>query len=189
MLHSLQCLRQREPTGVERLADDRPFKVRTDRSEVEQVRYRRDSARGDHPSLGGTGDRTSSSPMTAAKNSAFEPRLNAASRSTKWIHSAPAACQASATSNGLPGPAFGPVSPRPCRATRPLATSTAGNNVNVTINTLPRVAIHPPPRYRAGRSAVRGTLPNRCYEWLARVPWPCWWYLAIRRRRRRRVSR
>ena len=35
-------------------------------------------------------------------DAAFEPRPKAASRSTRWIHSAPSACQASAAASGAP---------------------------------------------------------------------------------------
>ena len=47
-------------------------------------------------------DRTSSRPISAASCGALEPRPKAASRSTRWIHSAPASCQASAASSGSP---------------------------------------------------------------------------------------
>ena len=46
--------------------------------------------------------RTSSSATTAASRSALSPRPNAASRSTRWIHSAPSRCQARAASRGAP---------------------------------------------------------------------------------------
>ncbi|OLS98032.1 hypothetical protein BJF90_41685 [Pseudonocardia sp. CNS-004] len=45
---------------------------------------------------------TSSSPTTPASSSALEPRPNAASRSTRWIHSAPSRCHCSAASQGAP---------------------------------------------------------------------------------------
>jgi len=45
---------------------------------------------------------TSSLPTTSASSPALEPRPNAASRSTRWIHCAPASCQASAAWSGSP---------------------------------------------------------------------------------------
>ena len=45
---------------------------------------------------------TSRVPTTSASSAAFEPRPNAASRSTRWIHSAPSDCQASAAASGAP---------------------------------------------------------------------------------------
>ena len=46
--------------------------------------------------------RRRAAPTTSASRSRFEPRPNAASRSTRWTHSAPAACQASAAASGSP---------------------------------------------------------------------------------------
>src|ERR1022692_334114 len=45
---------------------------------------------------------TSSRCTTEASSAALDPRPNAASRSTRWIHCAPAACQASAACSGSP---------------------------------------------------------------------------------------
>ena len=45
---------------------------------------------------------TSSLLTTSASRSAFDPRPNAASRSTRWIQDAPARCQPSAASIGSP---------------------------------------------------------------------------------------
>src|SRR5699024_1772754 len=56
----------------------------------------------------------------------------AASRSTKWIHSAPARCQASAASNGSPYDVSVPASPCTKRTAWPAATSTAGSSVKLT---------------------------------------------------------
>ena len=43
-----------------------------------------------------------SSAVTSASRTAFEPRPKAASRSTRWIHSAPPAYQSSAAESGSP---------------------------------------------------------------------------------------
>ena len=45
---------------------------------------------------------TSSSPTTRARSPALLPRPNAASRSTRWIHSAPCCCQVNAAASGSP---------------------------------------------------------------------------------------
>src|SRR4051812_37696196 len=70
---------------------------------------------------------TSSLEVTSASSAWLEPRPNAASRSTRWIHSAPALCQAMAASYGAPYDVSVPASPWTRRTACPPATSTAGN--------------------------------------------------------------
>ena len=59
---------------------------------------------------------------------AFEPRPKAASRSTRWIHSAPPACQSRAATTGSPYEVSEPASPWTRRTAWPSATSTAGRS-------------------------------------------------------------
>ncbi len=49
--------------------------------------------------------------VTSAMISALSPRPNAASRSTRWIHSAPASCQRWAAARGSPNTFSDPATP------------------------------------------------------------------------------
>src|SRR5690606_10187930 len=71
---------------------------------------------------------TSRRATTSASRSALEPRPNAASRSTRWIHSAPPDCQSSAAASGSPYEVSEPASPWTRRTAWPSATSTAGSS-------------------------------------------------------------
>ena len=73
---------------------------------------------------------TSSLRTTSASRSAFDPRPNAASRSTRWIHEAPARCQASAASIGSPYWPPLPATPWTSWTACPSVTSTAGSSVS-----------------------------------------------------------
>ena len=50
-------------------------------------------------------------PVTSASSSRLLPRPKAASRSTKWIHSAPPSCHANAAASGSPYDVSDPASP------------------------------------------------------------------------------
>ena len=89
-------------------------------------------------------------PRRAARG--CSPRPNAASRSTRWIHSAPACCQASAASSGSPYDVSVPASPWTRRTAWPSATSTAGSSTS---------RAHGGPRTQlasSGRTGVAGLL-------------------------------
>src|SRR3954447_9277845 len=72
--------------------------------------------------------RTSRVRTTPARSSRLEPRPKAASRSTRWIHSAPARAQARAAASGSPYDVSLPTSPWTRRTAWPSATSTAGSS-------------------------------------------------------------
>src|ERR671911_396653 len=61
-------------------------------------------------------------------SSALEPRPNAASRSTRWSHSAPCSCHARAASTGSPNSPPLPATPWTSWTARPSTTSTAGRS-------------------------------------------------------------
>src|SRR4051794_41138481 len=67
-------------------------------------------------------------PTIRACSSRLWPRPNAASRSTRWIHSAPASCQRSAASTGSPNRFSEPATPWTSWTAWPSAMSTAGNS-------------------------------------------------------------
>ena len=73
---------------------------------------------------------TSSLPTTSASSSRFEPRPNAASRSTRWIHSAPSRCQVIAASSAEPYSVSLPACPCTSRTALPSTTSTAGRRIS-----------------------------------------------------------
>src|SRR4051812_19236082 len=70
----------------------------------------------------------SSRPTMLASSSRLEPRPKAASRSTRWIHSAPWSCHAFAASHGSPNSPPVPATPCTSWTARPPATSTAGRS-------------------------------------------------------------
>ena len=72
---------------------------------------------------------TSSLPTTSASSSRLVPRPNAASRSTRWIHSAPSRCQVIAASSAEPYSVSLPALPWTRRTARPSTTSTAGRSI------------------------------------------------------------
>ena len=105
-------------------------------------------------------------PEDGRSSSALEPRPNAASRSTRWIHSAPSACHASAASRGAPELVSVPASPRTRRTARPSDTSTAGRSVKITDRTVPsnirarRPRIGWPTAQCSGPRAIGISLPS-----------------------------
>ena len=70
----------------------------------------------------------SSRPTIEAMRSRLLPRPKAASRSTRWIHSAPCSCQRSAASHGSPNSPPLPATPWTSWTARPPAMSTAGSS-------------------------------------------------------------
>ena len=68
--------------------------------------------------------------VTSAMISELWPRPNAASRSTRWIHSAPASCQRCAAARGSPNRCSDPARPWTSCTAWPPATSTAGSRVS-----------------------------------------------------------
>ena len=70
----------------------------------------------------------SSRPTMASTSSRFDPRPNAASRSTRCSHSAPCSCQARAASSGSPNSPPVPATPWTSWTARPSAMSTAGSS-------------------------------------------------------------
>src|SRR3954470_5369056 len=67
-------------------------------------------------------------PTIVASRSRLLPRPKAASRSTRWIHSAPASCQRSAASTGSPNRFSDPATPCTSCTAWPSAMSTAGSS-------------------------------------------------------------
>ena len=67
-------------------------------------------------------------PTIFASSSRFSPRPKAASRSTRWIHSAPASCQRRAASTGSPNRFSEPATPCTSWTAWPSAMSTAGSS-------------------------------------------------------------
>src|SRR3954452_15068209 len=70
----------------------------------------------------------SSRPTISASSSRLWPRPKAASRSTRWIHSAPRRCQFSAASTGSPNRFSDPATPCTSCTAWPSAMSTAGSS-------------------------------------------------------------
>src|SRR3954454_15179317 len=81
-------------------------------------------------------NRTSTRPTIQASSSRLWPRPKAASRSTRWIHSAPASCQRRAASTGSPKRFSDPAMPCTSWTAWPPATSTAGSSSR-TVDTAP----------------------------------------------------
>src|SRR6476469_3400438 len=75
---------------------------------------------------------TSSLPTTSASSARLDPRPNAASRSTRWIHSAPSRCQVIAASSAEPYSVSLPAWPCTSRTAVPSTTSTAGKRISCT---------------------------------------------------------
>src|SRR3954471_15598163 len=71
---------------------------------------------------------TSTVPTSAASSGRLWPRPKAASRSTRWIHSAPPRCQFSAASTGSPNRFSEPATPWTSWTAWPPAMSTAGSS-------------------------------------------------------------
>src|SRR4051794_11913199 len=78
---------------------------------------------------------TSTSATTSAISSRLSPRPNAASRSTRWIHSAPSRCHCRAASRGAPYDVSDPASPFTRRTACPSDTSTAGRRTKGVMST------------------------------------------------------
>src|SRR3954454_6533628 len=118
--------------------------------------------------------RTSTRPTIEASSSRLWPRPKAASRSTRWIHSAPASCQRRAASTGSPKRFSDPATPCTSWTAWPSATSTAGSSSRWwdTAPTLPRRAAADGRRLVAddGRQLPHGGGPGAVEDHRARGP-------------------
>ena len=108
---------------------------------------------------------TSSARTTSASNAALVPRPKAASRSTRWIHSAPSRCQVSAASRAVPYSVSLPALPCTSRTACPSMTSTAGNKISdVSSFTAPQ------PNWRAVPHRRRRSSPDEIVSRTAHRP-------------------
>ena len=119
----------------------------------------------------------SSRPTISACSSRLCPRPKAASRSTRWIHSAPASCHRSAAATGSPNRFSDPATPCTSWTACPPAMSTAGSSwrYDVSCGTRPilgtaRVASPERPSCGLGTPFGAGGATRRCPRRNSAVP-------------------
>src|SRR3954454_9509339 len=96
---------------------------------------------------------TSTVPTISASSARLWPRPKAASRSTRWIHSAPRPCQFSAASTGSPNRFSEPATPCTSCTAWPPAMSTAGSSSRWSLMKGPSAFEQQGVQHRGGQQA------------------------------------